>query len=120
MEKYLKIKLKEFKNKKHQRQWQSTLSRCGHSLYEQPESAINVEDIKHVLEPIWLDKTETATRVRGRIEKIIDWAIFQDQRNGDNPARWKGNLELLLQKPAKIQIITPPSRFLRLQPGKNT
>ena len=50
-----------------------------------------------------LDKTETATRVRGRIEKIIDWAIFHGHRNGDNPARWKGNLELLLQKPAKIK-----------------
>lgn len=55
-----------------------------------------------VLEPIWKTKTETATRLRGRIESILDWAIVRGFREGDNPARWKGHLDKLLPSPSKI------------------
>ena len=56
-----------------------------------------------VLEPIWTTKTETATRVRQRIEAVIAWATVSEYREGDNPARWKGNLEHSLPKPAKVR-----------------
>ena len=56
-----------------------------------------------VLEPIWKTKTETATRLRGRIESVLDWATVRKYRTGDNPARWKGHLDKLLPAPGKIQ-----------------
>lgn len=56
-----------------------------------------------VLEPIWQTKTETATRVRGRIESILDWATVRGYRTGENPARWKGHLDHLLPKRSKVQ-----------------
>src|SRR5690606_20232299 len=56
-----------------------------------------------LLEPIWTTKTETASRVRGRIESVLAWATAAQLRTGDNPARWKGNLDQLLAKPTKIR-----------------
>ena len=58
--------------------------------------------VMSVLEPIWSTKTESATRLRGRIEKILDWATVSKYRSGENPARWKGNLDTLLAGPNKI------------------
>ena len=55
-----------------------------------------------VLEPIWQDKTDTASRIRGRIEIILDWAKFREYRSGENPARWRGHLQLALARPEKI------------------
>ena len=55
-----------------------------------------------VLQPIWTTKTETATRLRGRIEQVLDWATVQKMREGENPARWKGHLDKLLPKPSKV------------------
>ena len=103
MEKFLAIKLEEFKNPKHQKQWKQTLNKYASSLLSLRVSEINHDDLMKVLEPIWLTKTETANRVRGRIEKIIDWAIFHGHRTEANPARWKGHLELALQTPSKIK-----------------
>ncbi|MBL4741136.1 MAG: hypothetical protein JKY12_09075, partial [Sneathiella sp.] len=57
------------------------------------------------LEPIWIDKTETASRVRGRIESILDWATTKGHRRGENPARLKGHLDNLLPKQSKIHIV---------------
>ncbi len=54
------------------------------------------------LRPIWTEKTVTATRVRGRIERVLDWAKVHGHRDGDNPARWRGHLENLLPKPTKV------------------
>ena len=103
MTKFLAIKLEEFKNSKHQKQWKRTLNEYASSLFSLRISEITHDDLIKVLEPIWLTKTETANRVRGRIEKIIDWAIFHGHRTEANPARWKGHLELALQTPSKIK-----------------
>lgn len=63
---------------------------------------VQVPDMLRVLQPIWRDKTETATRVRARIEAILSWATVAGHRAGDNPARWRGNLDTLLPKPSRI------------------
>ena len=63
---------------------------------------IGVQDVLRVLEPIWKTKTETASRLRGRIEAVIGWATAAGHRTGDNPARWRGNLDALLAKPGRI------------------
>lgn len=100
---YLASKLDEFRNEKHRKQWRSTLD-----AYAQPVlgpklvSEITVQDVLKVLHPIWGEKTETATRLRGRIENVLSWATVAGHRKGDNPARWKGNLSELLPKPDKV------------------
>jgi len=64
--------------------------------------AIDTDLVVKVLDAIWLSKTETATRIRGRIECILDWATVSGFRQGENPARWKGHLENLLANPNKV------------------
>ena len=59
--------------------------------------------VLQVLEPIWTTKSETAKRVRGRVKSILDWARVSGYRSGENPARWRGNLDKLLPKQAKIR-----------------
>lgn len=103
VKRYLESKLDEFSNEKHKKQWRSTLDTyalpvLGHMSVK----SIGVADVLRVLEPIWKDKTETATRLRGRIEAVLSWATVAGHREGDNPARWKGNLSELLPKPAKV------------------
>ncbi|MDC2974502.1 integrase arm-type DNA-binding domain-containing protein [bacterium] len=117
-ERYLKIKLKEFQNPKHSRQWTSTLATYAYELHPKKVSDIQPSDIIDVLKPIWLTKTETASRLRGRIEKILDWASFHGHRNGENPARWKGNLELTLQNPSSLKNLTHHPA-LKLQDAAN-
>ena len=63
---------------------------------------IQVQDVRRALEPIWTNKTETASRLRGRIEAVLSWATVAGHREGDNPARWKGNLSEMLPKPSKL------------------
>ncbi|GGG65162.1 hypothetical protein GCM10011415_09900 [Salipiger pallidus] len=63
---------------------------------------ITVQDVLRVLEPVWLSKTETASRLRGRIKLVLSWATVAGQRTGDNPTRWLGNLEELLPAAAKV------------------
>ena len=65
-------------------------------------AAIGARDVLRVLHPIWTDKTETASRLRGRIEAVLSWATVAGHREGENPARWKGNLSELLPKPGKV------------------
>jgi len=102
-DKYLAAKLDAFKNAKHRQQWQNTLT-----TYAKPEMGkmlvqdIAVQDVLRVLEPIWWDKTETASRLRGRIEAVLSWATVAGHRTGDNPARWSGNLKELLPAPSKV------------------
>lgn len=64
---------------------------------------VGQEHVLKVLEPIWATKTETASRLRGRIESVLDWATVRKYRSGDNPARWRGYLDQLLAAPNKIQ-----------------
>lgn len=96
---YIEIHSPIWKNKKHATQWTNTLKEyaepvLGHRRIDQ----IRRDDILRVLEPIWTKKAETASRVRGRIEKILDWATVEGHRDSENPARWKGNLEHSLPK----------------------
>lgn len=92
-----------WKNEKHQKQWTSTLT-----TYVYPKIAnVLVKDVElpqvlSVLEPIWKSKTETASRVRGRMESVLDWATARGYRQGLNPARWRGHLDKLLPKPSKV------------------
>lgn len=102
-EKYLAVKLDEFRSVKHQAQWQSTLDTYAKPVIGSKLIAdITVQDVVRVLEPIWQSKTETAKRLRGRIESVLSWATVTGHRKGDNPARWKGNLAELLAKPSKV------------------
>ena len=99
-----KKKEKEFKNEKHVLQWISTINRYADPIIgDLPVSEIGIIEIQAVLKPIWNEKTETATRLRQRLEAVLSWAEVAGYRTGDNPARWKGNLEHLLPKPSKIK-----------------
>lgn len=103
MEAYLEVKLAEFDNDKHRKQWRQSLDAYAVPVLGQMKVAdINVHDIAGALEPIWQTKTETASRLRGRIEAVLAWATVKGHREGDNPARWKGNLDAILPKPAKV------------------
>lgn len=103
MNDYLAAKLDEFRNEKHKKQWRATLDTYAHPvLGPKLVSEITVQHILKVLEPIWQTKTETASRIRGRIENVLSWATVAGHRTGDNPARWKGNLSELLPKAAKV------------------
>ena len=103
MEKYLAAKLHEFRNEKHRKQWASTLTTYAMpTLGPKLVAEIDTQDILRVLEPIWQSKTETAKRLRGRIEAVLSWATVAGHRKGDNPARWKGNLSEILPKPSKV------------------
>lgn len=92
-----------WKNAKHVSQWQNTLATYASPLIGTlPVSAVDTDLVVKVLSPIWRDRTETATRLRGRIESILDWATVSKFRTGENPARWRGHLENLLANPNKI------------------
>lgn len=93
-----------WRNEKHGLQWTSTLKTYVFPIFgNAPIQTIDVGMVLKVLEPIWPTKTETASRVRQRIETIIDWARARGLRDGDNPARWKGHLDRLLPARAKVQ-----------------
>ena len=93
----------EFRNKKHAAQWGKTLETYASPVIGNlPVSKIELTHIVKILEPIWLEKTETAKRVRGRIENVLDWAAVSGYRTGENPARWRGHLDNILPKPSKV------------------
>jgi integrase len=91
-----------FRNEKHKAQWKSTLEKYAASLRSKPVDTVATEDVLAVLKPIWTAKAETASRVRGRIEKILDAAKAKGFRNGENPARWRGHLDHLLPRHSKL------------------
>jgi integrase len=100
---YIKAKSPEWSDKKHAQQWTNTLDAyaipvLGPMLVRD----IGLPQVLKVLEPIWTTKTETATRVRSRIESVLNWATVRGYRTGENPARWRGHLEVSLPKPSKI------------------
>ncbi|WP_227751616.1 tyrosine-type recombinase/integrase [Tabrizicola oligotrophica] len=101
---YLAAKLDAYRNEKHRYQWRATLEQLAYPvLGKLPVSEITVQDVLQVLHPIWADRTETASRLRGRIEAVLSWATVSGHRAGDNPARWAGNLKELLPAPSKIK-----------------
>jgi integrase len=92
-----------WKNAKHAAQWISTLVAYVYpKIGNLPVAAIDTGLVLKCVEPIWRDKTETASRVRGRIESILDWATVRKYRQGDNPARWTGHLEHVLPSKGKL------------------
>ena len=99
-----KVKAQEFRNPKHAAQWITTLETYGFPLLgDRGVGSIERSHIVAVLEPIWTTKTETATRVRQRIEHVLDYAAAQGHRSSENPARWKGGLDKLLPNPSKLK-----------------
>lgn len=103
-EKYLEAHNDGWKSPKHRAQWKNTLDTyAGPFIGAIDVALVDTGLVLKCLEPIWKDKTETATRLRGRIESVIDWATTRGYRQGENPARWKGHLDQLLVKPGKIK-----------------
>lgn len=99
----LQLKAKEFRNTKHVQQWHRTLEVYASPIIGKlPVSDVSLDHVVSILEPIWLVKTETASRVRGRIEYVLSWATVRSYRQGLNPARWRGNLDAILPKPSKV------------------
>ena len=92
-----------WRSDKHGEQWRNTLKTYASPVIgDLPVSAVNTAFVLKILQPIWATKTETATRVRGRVEKVLDWAKVQGYRSGENPAAWKGHLSEALPKPSKV------------------
>jgi len=92
-----------WKNKKHGKQWRSTLAQYASPVFgDLPVEDVSLALVLDVLEPIWQTKTETASRVRGRIESVLSWAIVKGYRPAPNPAVWRGNLIAILPKPTKV------------------
>src|SRR5215207_6570004 len=87
-----------FRNAKHRAQWAMTLKVYAAPLRDKPLDTIHTNDVLAVLAPIWQTKNETASRVRGRIERVLDAAKAKGLRTGENPARWRGHLDTLLPK----------------------
>ncbi len=104
-----------FRNEKHKAQWKSTLETYAAPLRAKPVDTIATDDVLAVLKPIWTTKAETASRVRGRIEKVLDAAKAKGFRDGENPARWRGHLDHLLPRPSKLA--RGPSRCYALRGG---
>lgn len=103
-EKYIEAHRAGWKSAKHADQWTNTLTTYADPVFNsQPVSAIDTTLVMKVLEPIWATKTETASRLRGRIESVLDWATVRGYRTGENPARLKGHLETLLPKRSRVQ-----------------
>jgi len=93
-----------WRNPKHHQQWCNTLNQYALPvLGEMPVTYIDTSDVMRILEPLWREKTETASRLRGRIERILDYAKARGWREGENPARWRGHLDHLLPQRSKLQ-----------------
>lgn len=102
-EAYIETHRAGWRNPKHGEQWTNTLSTYASPVFGKLSvAAVDTALVMKVLTPIWTTKTETAKRVRGRIESVLSWATVQKHRQGDNPARWRGHLDQLLAKPEKI------------------
>ena len=105
VDKALAAKLDAFRNEKHRAQWRSTLDNYAiPHIGGTPVGEIDTAAVLRCLQPIWATKTETASRLRGRIEAVLSWATVAGHRTGDNPARWAGNLKELLPAPSKVAV----------------
>ncbi len=100
---YIKAHRASWRNAKHQAQWVSTLANYASPVFGAlPVQEVDTAMVVKVLGPIWTTRTETAVRLRGRIESILDWATVSKFRTGENPARWRGHLDHLLANPSKV------------------
>ncbi|MCJ2126677.1 tyrosine-type recombinase/integrase [Methylobacterium sp. J-077] len=93
-----------WRNEKHAAQWTATLETYAYPVFgDLPVQSVDTGLVMQALGPIWATKPETAARVRGRIESVLDWATTNSYRRGENPARWKGHLANLLPKRSKVR-----------------
>ncbi len=92
----------QWRNDKHRKQWRTTLTTYGAPLAEKPVENITTDDVLAILRPIWTTKAETATRVRARIERVLEAARAKGLFTGENPARWRGHLDRLLPRRQKL------------------
>lgn len=101
---YVKAHEGGWRNEKHRAQWASTLESYAYPVIgDVPVRAVDTAAVLRVLEPIWNEKAETASHLRGRIEVILDFAKSRGLRTGENPARWRGHLSHNLAKPTKLR-----------------
>jgi len=101
---YIKAHRAGWRDAKHLQQWENTIAAYAEPIIGAlPVQAIDTALMCKVLEPIWTAKPETASRVRGRIERILDWAKVRGYRDGENPARWRGHLDHLLPHHRKVK-----------------
>lgn len=93
-----------WRNAKHADQWTNTLETyAGPVIGDKPIADVTTEDVLQILKPLWTSKTETATRLRSRIELVLSYAKAMKLRQGENPAMWRGHLDALLPKPTKLK-----------------
>ena len=126
---YIEAHQSSWKNEKHRYQWNQSLeSYVFPTIGELSVQNVDLGLVLNILEPIWNLKTETASRIRQRIEVILDWARVRQYREGENPARWRGHLDKLLPSPKKIQKVKHqpamdyrdlPAFYLELRKGKS-
>ena len=103
-ESYVEANKAGWKNDKHAKQWSATLETYAYPVIgELSVASVTIAHILNILEPIWATKTETASRLRGRIESVLDWAKVRGYRDGENPARWRGHLDKTLPARNKVQ-----------------
>ena len=102
-QRYIESHAPAWRNEKHAQQWATTLKNYCASMLKTPVADVDRTLVVGVLQPIWTAKTETATRLRQRMEAVIDWATQSGYREGTNPARWKGTLDKLLPSPSKLK-----------------
>jgi len=102
---YIKVMSPSWKNVKHAQQWQNTLDKYCIPIADLPVDKIDSYLVMQCLEPIWAVIPETASRIRGRMEKILDWSRVNGYREGENPARWSGHLDQSLPRKTKITTV---------------
>lgn len=114
---YIKAHKAGWSNAKHAAQWASTLDSYAHpTIGNKAVAAVNTDDVLQILRPIWTEKTETASRVRSRVELVLSYARAMKWREGENPAPWRGHLDALLPKPGKVRAVRhhPALHFARV------
>src|SRR5215469_1216629 len=105
-ENYIAAHRAGWRNDKHAAQWGATLAAYAYpAIGALPVQAVDTGLVLKVLEPIWTTKPETASRLRGRVESILDFAKVRGYRDGENPARWRGHLAKLLPARSKVRAI---------------
>jgi integrase len=116
---YIEAHRAGWKNPKHVTQWENTLaSYASPVIGSLPVASAGMSLVLRILEPIWTTKNETASRLRGRIEAVLDWATVRGYRSGENPARWKGHLDKVLPAPNKVQKVKHHSALPYAQVGE--
>jgi integrase len=105
VEAYLATHEIAWKNDKHRAQWRMTLTKYCSSISDLPVKDIDTDLVLRVLTPLWATRTETAKRLRGRIERVLSWAKGRGLRSGENPARWSGHLDEMLARPSKVRSV---------------